>query len=36
VVLWSAWDNPKRPTPVEVDRTASRIASQIKAAFDKK
>lgn len=36
VVLWSAWDMPKNPTPPELEHTAQRIATQLKAAFDKK
>ena len=36
VVLWSAWEIPKRSTPLELDHTAERIATQLKAAFEKK
>jgi hypothetical protein len=36
VVIWSAWDKPKNPSPAELEHTADRIANQLKAAFDKK
>jgi hypothetical protein len=36
VVLWSAWDMPKNPSAPELEHAAQRIATQLKAAFDKK
>jgi hypothetical protein len=36
VVIWSAWDKPKNPSPAELEHTADRIANQLKASFDKK
>ena len=35
VVLWSAWENPKNPSAVELGHSAERIANQLKAAFEK-
>jgi hypothetical protein len=37
VVLWSFWVSPppRKPTPDELNRTAEKIATQIKAAFVK-
>ena len=35
VVLWSMYCLPKNSTPAELDRTASRITSQLKTAFAK-
>ena len=31
VVLWSAWENPKNPSPVELGHSAERIANQLKS-----
>jgi hypothetical protein len=36
VVLWSTWEKPKNSSPAELENSASRIASQLKAAFAKK
>jgi hypothetical protein len=36
VVLWSTWDKPKNTSPAELEHTAERVATQLKAAFDKK
>ena len=35
VVLWSAWENPKNPSAIELEHSAERIANQLKAAFEK-
>ena len=35
VVLWSAWENPKNPSAIELGHSAERIANQLKAAFEK-
>jgi hypothetical protein len=35
VVLWSAWENPKNPSAIQLGHTAERIANQLKAAFEK-
>jgi len=36
VVLWSTQGLPKNTSPTEMDRTAARISTQLKAAFGKK
>jgi hypothetical protein len=36
LVLWSTYELPKNSSPDELDRTASRITSQLKTAFGKK
>jgi hypothetical protein len=36
VVLWSMYALPKASVPLEMDRTASRVATQLGAAFGKK
>lgn len=36
VVLWSVYDLPKNSSPAELDRTASRVVSRLKSAFEKK
>lgn len=36
IVLWSIYDLPKNSSPTELDRTASRVVNQLKAAFGKK
>jgi hypothetical protein len=36
LVLWSAWELPKDSSPVESDRSATRVTNQLKAAFGKK
>ena len=36
VVLWSAWELPRNSSPVESDRSATRVTNQLKAAFGKK
>jgi hypothetical protein len=36
LVLWSAYDLPKNATPAELDRAATRLTSQLRAAFGKK
>jgi hypothetical protein len=33
LVLWSAYDLPKNGTPAELDRAATRLTSQLRAAF---
>jgi hypothetical protein len=36
VVLWSTYDRARSEAPDEMDRTAARIANQLKASFTKK
>jgi hypothetical protein len=36
VVLWSAWELPRNSSPIESDRSATRITNQLKAAFGRK
>ena len=36
VILWSAWGEPAKATPGELDRTAARFTNLLKTAFDKK
>jgi hypothetical protein len=36
VVLWSTYALPKNTSPDELDRTATRVTTQLKAAYEKK
>jgi hypothetical protein len=36
VVLWSAWERPRGPSPDELEHSAERITNHLKAAFGKK
>jgi hypothetical protein len=36
VVLWSAWERPRSPSPDELEHSAGRITNHLKAAFGKK
>ena len=36
VILWSAWEEPGKATPGELDRTAGRFTNLLKTAFEKK
>jgi hypothetical protein len=36
VVLWSAWDQPRSPTPDDLEHSAERITNHLKAALGKK
>jgi hypothetical protein len=36
VVLWSAWERPRGPSPDELEHSAERIANHLKAAFGRK
>ncbi len=36
VILWSAWEEPWKASPGELDRTAGRFTNLLKIAFEKK
>jgi hypothetical protein len=36
VILWSAWEEPWKASPGELDRTAGRFTNLLKTAFEKK
>ena len=36
VILWSAWEEPRKSSPGELDRTAGRFTNLLKTAFEKK
>jgi hypothetical protein len=36
VILWSAWEEPWKKSPGELDRTAGRFTNLLKIAFEKK
>jgi hypothetical protein len=36
VILWSAWEEPWKTSPGELDRTAGRFTNLLKIAFEKR